>query len=971
MAAMRPKQLIVGIGVSALIVFGLIFFWEFYLEDMIGPALFPDHQADESRKRWEFVVLSLLSALIAMAILTGICFRIAAWSTHAETALKESEERFRDLIDGSVLSSIIRSKTGKRLYVNQAYLDLFGYDTAAEVLAIDRVAASAAPHETERMLRYRNARLRGEYAPFVYEFDGQRKDGSIIRIQNLERDLVWEGQDAIQTTYIDITERDAAERALRQSERRYRNLIDGSIMPIQISGEQGTRLYVNQAFLDLFGYDSMAEVIGLEKRGVLIAPHDRKRIIERGDARLRGEKVPSIYEYDGLQKDGSIVPIQVFARRVFWDGHEAIQRTFVDISERKAAEQALRESEERFRDLIEGSLLAVQIVSDNGNRLYVNQAFLDFFGYDTKEEAYSQESGAFIAPYERGRIGRWREALRTGEPASLVYEFDARRKDGSIFPAQVYARSIEWEGETAHQRTYIDLTEQKKAEEALRSREAQLRLVTDTMPAMVGYIDRDQIIRFANKPYAARHCLDRDEIIGKCMADIWDADTYRELRPLVEKTLAGEVTTNEGDRVYADGKVRHHRTVRGPHFGDDGEVLGYFLIIQDITEHHQREEQLRHAQKMEAVGQLTGGVAHDFNNLLTVVLGNLDLLLRRLKDHESRELARKSMTSAQHGAELIQRLLAFSRKQALAPKVIDLSDLVAGMTDLMGRTLGEAIEIEVVNGADLWRSKADPGQLENALLNLAINGRDAMPQGGTLTIETANIGFDGAQPATGNGALSGEYVMVAVSDTGTGMAREVAERAFEPFFTTKDVGEGSGLGLSMVYGFIKQSGGHVAIETEEGVGTTVKLYLARSFETYQPVLLDVVEDEPPAHGERILVVEDDPFVRAFTVNLLDDLGYDIVEAEDGEEAIAALQHTPAIDLLLTDVVLPGGVSGKDVAVEASRCNPAIKVVYVSGYTDDVLARYGRIEGEVQLLNKPFQRGDLARKLRAVLDPAPV
>jgi CheY-like chemotaxis protein len=333
-------------------------------------------------------------------------------------------------------------------------------------------------------------------------------------------------------------------------------------------------------------------------------------------------------------------------------------------------------------------------------------------------------------------------------------------------------------------------------------------------------------------------------------------------------------------------------------------------------------------------------------------------------------MAQAAIKASRRSAELTQRLLAFSRKQMLAPEVIDLNQHITGMTDLMRRTLGETIEIDVMSDDDLWKCKVDPSQFENAILNLAVNARDAMPKGGRLAFETAKVHLDDACAATQDGLSAGDYVVVSVSDTGTGMSADVADRAFEPFFTTKKVGEGSGLGLSMVFGFIKQSGGHVSIASKEGAGTTLELYLPRSVETCQPAWQTPDAGEPVSRGEKILVVEDDAEVRSLAINMLGGLGYDIVEAGDGREAIAALQRTPAIDLLFTDVVLPGGLSGADIAVEATRRVPSIKVLYASGYADNILVRDGNLDVGVQFINKPFRKADLARKVRAVLDQIP-
>ena len=390
---------------------------------------------------------------------------------------------------------------------------------------------------------------------------------------------------------------------------------------------------------------------------------------------------------------------------------------------------------------------------------------------------------------------------------------------------------------------------------------------------------------------------------------------------------------------------------------------------EDVTERKQAEAQLRQAQKMEAVGQLTGGIAHDFNNLLTVILGNLQLLERNVEsDEKLYKRVRTASDAVLRGAELTKRLLAFSRRQALDSRSVALNDLVRGMDNLLRRTLGEAIEIKTIIDKDLWPAHVDPGQLENTLLNLAINARDAMPEGGKLTIETANVTLDEAYAAQHSYVSPGDYVMLAVTDTGVGMPEEVLDHVFEPFFTTKEVGLGSGLGLSMVYGFVKQSAGHVNIYSEEDHGTSVKIYLPKS-DSEAGVSKDKVagDDEVPTGDETVLVVEDDAGVRETAVLLLEELGYRVIETEDGPTALAALDEHPDVDLLFTDVVMPGGMSGAELARKVLDLRPDIKVLYVSGYTENAIAHGGVLDEGVELLGKPYLKKDMARKVRRVLD----
>jgi nitrogen-specific signal transduction histidine kinase/CheY-like chemotaxis protein len=395
-------------------------------------------------------------------------------------------------------------------------------------------------------------------------------------------------------------------------------------------------------------------------------------------------------------------------------------------------------------------------------------------------------------------------------------------------------------------------------------------------------------------------------------------------------------------------------------------------VSEEIARRADAEEALRQAQKMETLGQLTGGVAHDFNNLLQIVTGNLELLQRSLPEGEGRlrRAAENAAKGAERAAVLTQRLLAFSRRQPLAPKAVDPNKLIAGMSELLHRTLGETIEVETVRASGLWKVEADPHQLENAILNLAVNARDAMPGGGKLTIETANTHLDRAYVSQNAEVTPGQYVVMCVSDTGSGMDEETITRAFEPFFTTKEVGKGTGLGLSMVYGFVKQSGGHLKIYSEPGEGTTVKIYLPRL------IAADAVEEEESAdpivpegaREEIVLVCEDDEDVRAYSIEVLRELGYGVLEAADGPSALRLLERPGLrVDLLFTDVVLPGGMTGAVLAEQARALRPGLKVLFTTGYARNAIVHHGRLDPGVELITKPFSYSDLATRVRDLLD----
>ncbi|WP_337876807.1 ATP-binding protein [Elioraea sp.] len=387
----------------------------------------------------------------------------------------------------------------------------------------------------------------------------------------------------------------------------------------------------------------------------------------------------------------------------------------------------------------------------------------------------------------------------------------------------------------------------------------------------------------------------------------------------------------------------------------------------DVSDRRQLEAQLHQSQKLEALGQLTGGIAHDFNNLLTVMLGSAETLADALgHDPELRSIAETAMQAAQRGAELTASLLAFARKQPLAPRPTDLNALLARTQSLLRRSLGEQIEIRLVLRDGVWPAMVDPAQLESAVLNLCVNARDAMPRGGRLTIETANVVFDAADAAREQEVAPGDYAMIAVSDTGIGMTPEVLARAVEPFFSTKEQGRGTGLGLSMVWGFVKQSRGHLRICSERGHGTTVTLYLPRVAADDQ-ASATAPAAAPRGGSETILLVEDDPLVREHVAGQLGALGYRVLRAADGPEALALLEHERGIDLLFTDVVMPGGLNGRDLADLARARQPGLRVLFTSGYAEEAIVHHGRLDPDVLLLNKPYRRDELASRVRAALD----
>jgi PAS domain S-box-containing protein len=517
-----------------------------------------------------------------------------------------------------------------------------------------------------------------------------------------------------------------------------------------------------------------------------------------------------------------------------------------------------------------------------------------------------------------------------------------------------------------HART---LSERDRADAALRANQAQFQAIMDHTPLLVFVKDLDGRYTFVNRAAERWIGAKSTPAVGKDVRDIMSKEGADDVEQADRNVVASKLPVQREMTVETPTGQRTMLSVKFPLLDAAGEVSAIGTIATDITERKHAEAQLAQAQRMEAIGQLTGGVAHDFNNMLTAILLNADVLATQIQNDSLRQLAAAMRHAAEHGADLTRRLLAFGRRQTLTPRATDINELIADMEPLMRRTLGEHIEIVLVRGSGLWPATVDRAQLENAVLNLAFNARDAMPKGGRLTIETANAELDEDYAAGNPDVRPGCYVMVAIGDTGTGMSPEVLARAYEPFFTTKEVGRGTGLGLSMVYGFVKQSEGHVRIYSDLRVGTVVRLYLPRSNDvaaTVSPAATTTTE--LPTGSETILLVEDDSLVRAYATAQLGALGYRVVAAENAKRAIEAIDGGCVPDLLFTDMIMPGGMNGRELAERLRRHQPGLKVLYTSGYAHGAMNEEPDGTAQVRhLLGKPYRRRDLAMKVREVLD----
>jgi PAS domain S-box-containing protein len=685
-----------------------------------------------------------------------------------------------------------------------------------------------------------------------------------------------------------------------------------------------------------------------------------------------------------LDADGTVLG-------VFNQGNETTARI--------TAERALRASEER----LEYALGAASTVGtwdwDVPNDLVTADArFAELYGVDPKIASAGAPIGVFFKNIHPDDLERSQaaieEAMRSGELFSAEYRL--MQPDGSVRWVAAHGRSTIAPDGTCLRFPGVsfDISELKRSEAALRESEARFRAITNSIDQMIWSTRPDGYHDYYNQRWYDFTGVPEGSTDGEEWNGMFHPDDRERAWAVWSRCL------ETGEPYHIEYRLKHrsgqYRWVLGRAQAirdEDGRITRWFgtcTDIQDIvdarevlarsredleraveertTELMRAEEQLRQAQKMEAIGQLTGGIAHDFNNMLAVIIGGLNLLERRLAKGET-DLGRyieASKDGAYRAAALTQRLLAFSRRQPLEPKVVEPNRLVSGMTELLTRTLGEHVQVETVLTAGCWAVNVDVSQLENVILNLAVNARDAMPDGGKLTIETLNahIADDYGRE---HDVRPGQYVMIAVTDSGTGMLPEVISQAFDPFFTTKPTGKGSGLGLSQVFGFVRQSGGHVKIYSEVGHGTTVKVYLPRYYGKDLPASSEAPTGlQRGSQAETILVVEDDDRVRAFSAEALRELGYRVVEARSGAKALEVLDSGGDIALLFTDVVMPE-MSGPQLAAEAARKYPSLRVLYTTGYTRNAIVHNGILDSGTHLLQKPFSIEQLAAKVRSLLD----
>jgi PAS domain S-box-containing protein len=620
--------------------------------------------------------------------------------------------------------------------------------------------------------------------------------------------------------------------------------------------------------------------------------------------------------------------------------------------------EILRRSESRYRLLFERSGKAIVVVEPDTHQILLANPMAsrmtryssDELNHLTLESLYPEAEWAVLD-------GEYRKAFGSGTLST--HECRVRTRDGEERHAVVSGTRYDLEGQEAMMLEFQDITETKRVAEALEEAEHRLRTVVANAPIVVFALDRKGRFTLSEGKGLEALGVSAGEVVGRSVHDLYGDVPEPDV---VQRALAGE----DINAVVRVGGLAFE-TRSAPLKDANGEVMGVIGVATDITERHRLEEQLRHAQRMEAIGRLAGGVAHDFNNMLAAMLGHCEMMIARLEPgHHLRRNAEEIRKAAERGAMLTRQLLAFSRKEVLAPAILDVNAVLGGMDSMLRRLIGEDIDLVTIPAAVPAVVKMDCGQLQQVIMNLVVNARDAMPQGGRLTIEVACVALDQHYTQQHTDATAGPHVMVSVSDSGCGMDAETQSHIFEPFFTTKTRGKGTGLGLATVYGIIKQCGGHLRVFSEPGIGTTFKVHLPR-----------VVEPEPsgspgaklPARGgaETVLLVEDEESVRSMVRDLLLDHGYKVLESRHGVHALeVARAHPGPIHLLVTDVVMPQ-MGGGELAQKLSALRPSLRVLFISGYTDDAIVRHGVLERGTAFLQKPFSLEVFTRRVREVLD----
>jgi two-component system, cell cycle sensor histidine kinase and response regulator CckA len=926
---------------------------------------------------WRWVIVVVVAALVVAALLAAWNVLLRRRVTTATRTLAASEARYRAIVEDQTELVCRNHADGTLTFVNDAYCRYFEKSRSE---LVGRSFRPLIPDEDQAAVNEHFASLGPDAPVATHEHRVIAPDGEMRWQQWTNRAILDDTGKIIeyQGTGRDVTERKCAEAAARESEERYRLIIENVPTVAWTSDQNGNTSFISPNVEIVYGYtpEDIYEK-GNEVWFDRIHPDDTQRMKHEYNQLFEdGKRFDA--EYRIQRKDGRWIWIRDQAtitgeRR----GARYAYGVFSDITERKRAEEALREGEHRYHTLFEGAGDAILIMSKH-EFTECNEMTLRTYGCDTEDDILGRHPWDFSPPTQPdGRNSKEKatellNAALAGEPQAFYWKHF--HKDGTPFDAEVSLARLELGDGECVQAIVRDITERKQAEEALRQSEVRHRILFESSRDAIMTLEPPSwkftsgnpacIGMFGAKNEAEFTSLGPGHVSPPFQPDGRASD--EKAREMIETAMRNGSHLFEWRHMRIDGQ-QFPATVLLTRIELGGRAFCQ-ATVRDITKQVQLEQQLRQAQKMEAVGQLAGGVAHDFNNVLTAVMGFGEMVADEL-DPESGAAAdmKEVLRAADRAAILVRQLLAFSRRQTLEPHVIDLNHLVQEMEKMLSRVIREDIELAILPAPGLGRIEVDPGQVEQVIMNLVVNARDAMPRGGTLTIETSNVEIDEAYAQDHPYTAPGRYVMLAVSDTGAGMDAATRSQVFEPFFTTKEVGEGTGLGLSTVYGIVKQSGGSIELYSELDRGTTFKIYLPRTGE-------DTAEDQAaeerapvPGGSETILLAEDEEPVRKIAARILRDLGYTVLETSSGAEALElATKHDDPIHLLLTDMVMPG-MSGTELAGLFTNALPGAKVLFASGYANGHALGGDLLTTGSAFVQKPFTKAALARKIRAVLD----
>ncbi len=903
-------------------------------------------------------------------MLVGV-FRDTTERNEAREAVRRSEERFRQVAESAGEFIWEVDANGLYLYASPVVKQILGY-TPDEVVGRMHFYDLFAPETREetKTAAFEVFARREEFRAFPNL--NVTKDGRVVALETSGLPILDGNGNLLgyRGANTDITERRQAEEALRESEERHRTILQAAMDGFWVADMQGRLLEVNESYCRMSGYSAeellAMRISDLEANETASETADHiQRLLAQGEHR---------FESQHRRKDGSVLDVDISAQYQPTDGGRIV--TFLrDITERKRAGGILAASEERFRALAESSLVGIYVLQD-GKYAYVNPAMAGVFGYSVAEMT-GMTPHDIVHPSHHAMVDENIRRRITGEVHSMHYQVRGRYRDGSIRDVEVYRSTVQLNGRPALVGTLVDITERKRAEETLRESAERFALILEATSGGVWDWNIPSGDAVFSPRYSTMLGYEPEEFAKsyKSWGSLVHPDDIERVRQHHADHFAGHTDFSIEFRMREKSGNWHWIHSRGLVIEWDAEGRPVRMVgtHSDIQERKRAEEernslqlQLAQAQKMESIGRLAGGIAHDFNNLMSVILLHGESALEELRSGDPvTGVVTAMQQAARRAVALTRQLMAFSHQQVLETEVLNLNSVVAECEKMLRRLIGEDIDLVFIPGSGLGMVKADPGQLDQIIMNLAVNSRDAMPQGGKLTIETANVELDEGDASLNAEAKPGSYVMLAVRDTGVGMDKEVQDRVFEPFFTTKEVGKGTGLGLSIVYGIVKQSNGYVTLHSEPGHGTEFRIYLPSVLETPEPLL--ATEAAPGQRGvETILLAEDEPALRDKICELLEGAGYQVLVGKDVDEVVQiAKHHKGPLDLLLTDVVMPN-LSGPLLAQHLQPLHPQTKVLYMSGYPDprklnSVLA------SEADFIQKPFTKQKLLRRLREVLE----